>query len=240
MEWGTAVSWALQDPLLQNAALQDVCHLAEAKGPEAWRRKMVFAQQSGEAWQQLGTVCLDEVQQMITTAAAILPQATGQAQLTEAAPQQPPSEMAPAASAKWNAPVLTKKALILSAAQPSELRAWRLQSHRQRIVWSMRALAAFADAAATEDKNGVVHFPPQADCPDLATIMATLLSALQVLQDFIKQVASSPLQMDKDESIHTATDPMQQTMQSKFRMTASGASAECCGVNMQHSLIVFC
>lgn len=61
MEWGTAVSWALQDPLLQNAALQDVCHLAEAKGPEAWRRKMVFAQQSGEAWQQLGTVCLDEV-----------------------------------------------------------------------------------------------------------------------------------------------------------------------------------
>ena len=46
----------------------------------------------------------------------------------------------------------------------------------------MRTLGAFAAAAATEDKKGVVHFPPQADCPDLATIMATLLSALQVLQ----------------------------------------------------------
>ena len=46
----------------------------------------------------------------------------------------------------------------------------------------MRTLAAFAAAAASEDKKGVVHFPPQADCPDLATIMATLLSALQVLQ----------------------------------------------------------
>ena len=77
---------------------------------------------------------------------------------------------------------LEPQALILSAAQPSELRAWRLQSHRQRIAWSMRTLAAFAMAAATEDKKGVVHFPPQADCPDLATIMATLLSALQVLQ----------------------------------------------------------
>ena len=52
-----------------------------------------------------------QVQQMITTAAAILPQATGQAQLTEAAPQQPSSEKAPAASAKWNVPVLTKKVL---------------------------------------------------------------------------------------------------------------------------------
>ena len=75
-----------------------------------------------------------------------------------------------------------QQALILSAAQPSELRAWRLQSHRQRITWSIRTLAAFAVSAATEDKKGVVHFPPQADCPDLATIMATLLSALQVLQ----------------------------------------------------------
>ena len=52
---------ALQDSLMQSAAFQDVCFLAEAKGPEAWRRKMVFAQESGEAWQQIGTVCMDEV-----------------------------------------------------------------------------------------------------------------------------------------------------------------------------------
>ena len=63
LEWGGGDCYmvGLQDALLQNAALQDVCYLAEAKGPEAWRRKMVFAQESGEAWQQLGTVCLDEV-----------------------------------------------------------------------------------------------------------------------------------------------------------------------------------
>lgn len=51
----------LQDALMQNAAFQDVCYLAEAKGQQAWRRKMVFAQDSGEAWQQIGTVCMDEV-----------------------------------------------------------------------------------------------------------------------------------------------------------------------------------
>ena len=34
-----------------------------------------------------------------------------------------------------------------------------------------------------------------------------------VLQDFVKQVASSPLQMDKDESVHRRTDPAQQNKQ---------------------------
>ena len=76
----------------------------------------------------------------------------------------------------------TVQALILSAAQPSELRAWRLHSHRHRIIWSMRTLAAFAAAAATEDRKGVLHSPSQPDCPDLATIIAILLSAKQVLQ----------------------------------------------------------
>ena len=74
------------------------------------------------------------------------------------------------------------QALILSAAQPSELRAWRLHSHRHRITWSMRTLASFAAAAATEDRKGVLHSPSQPDCPDLATIIAILLSAKQVLQ----------------------------------------------------------
>ena len=46
----------------------------------------------------------------------------------------------------------------------------------------MRTMAAFAAAAATEDKKGVLHFPPQSNCPDLATVMATLLAALQILQ----------------------------------------------------------
>lgn len=46
---------------MQNTAFQDVCYLAEAQGQQAWRRKMVFAQDSGEAWQQIGTVCMDEV-----------------------------------------------------------------------------------------------------------------------------------------------------------------------------------
>lgn len=55
-----------------------------------------------------------QVQQMITTAAAILPQTTGQAQLTEATRQQPSSEKASAAPVKWNAPVLTKKVQTLA------------------------------------------------------------------------------------------------------------------------------
>ena len=56
-----ATAGAVQDPLLQNAAFQDLCFLAEASGPAAWRRKMVFHKGSGETWQQLSTVCMDEV-----------------------------------------------------------------------------------------------------------------------------------------------------------------------------------
>ena len=83
-------------------------------------------------------------------------------------------------SSAYNGDLL--QALILSAAQPSELKAWRLHSHRQRITWSLRTLAAFAGAAATEDRRGVLHSPTQPDCPDLATIIATLLSTKLVLQ----------------------------------------------------------
>ena len=46
----------------------------------------------------------------------------------------------------------------------------------------MRTLAGFAVAASTEDKKGVLHNPSQPDCPDLATVIATLLSSLLVLQ----------------------------------------------------------
>ncbi len=57
----TAKAGAVQDPLMQNAAFQDLCFLAEASGPAAWRRKMVFQKDNGETWQQLSTVCVDEV-----------------------------------------------------------------------------------------------------------------------------------------------------------------------------------
>lgn len=79
-------------------------------------------------------------------------------------------------------PWCLQQALIAAAAQPSELRAWHVHSHRHRIEWSMRTLAAFAAAAATEDKKGIIHDPPQADCPDVATVLAVLLSAQLVLK----------------------------------------------------------
>jgi hypothetical protein len=56
-----AKAGVLQDSLMQNAAFQDLCFLAEAAGPAAWRRKMVFQKDNGETWQQLSTVCVDEV-----------------------------------------------------------------------------------------------------------------------------------------------------------------------------------
>lgn len=51
----------LQDAEIQNAAFQDLCFLAEASGPAAWRRKMVFDEDNGEAWQKLSSACMVEV-----------------------------------------------------------------------------------------------------------------------------------------------------------------------------------
>ena len=53
--------YMLQDPLMQQAAFQDLCFLAEAQGPQAWRRKIVFDKDNGELWQQIGIICIDEV-----------------------------------------------------------------------------------------------------------------------------------------------------------------------------------
>ena len=47
---------------MQQAAFQDLCYLVEAEGPQAWRRKLVFEKDNGEIWQQIGTICIDEVQ----------------------------------------------------------------------------------------------------------------------------------------------------------------------------------
>lgn len=46
---------------MQQAAFQDLCFLAEAQGPQAWRRKIVFDKDNGELWQQIGIICIDEV-----------------------------------------------------------------------------------------------------------------------------------------------------------------------------------
>ena len=46
---------------MQHAAFQDLCFMAEAQGPQAWRRKMVFDKDDGELWQQIGIICVDEV-----------------------------------------------------------------------------------------------------------------------------------------------------------------------------------
>ena len=40
--------------------------------------------------------------------------------------------------------------------------------------------------------------------------------AVGLLQDFVKQVASSPLRMDKDDRLHSDTDAIQQMKRSKL------------------------
>ena len=61
---------------MQNAAFQDLCFLAEASGPDAWRRKMVFDKDNGETWRQVSIVCMDEVS-FISWPETLLKQNTG-------------------------------------------------------------------------------------------------------------------------------------------------------------------
>ena len=50
-----------QDQLTQAAALQDLGALAAGGAAEAWRRRAIFDDDTGGAWQTPVRVCLDEV-----------------------------------------------------------------------------------------------------------------------------------------------------------------------------------
>jgi hypothetical protein len=52
---------AAQDALAQAAALQDLAALAAPGAAEAWRRRAVFEDETGAAWQAAARACLDEV-----------------------------------------------------------------------------------------------------------------------------------------------------------------------------------
>lgn len=123
---------------------------------------------------------------MITTAAAILPQATGQAQLTEAAPQQPSSEKPSAAPAKWNAPVLTKKVRL---AAPPHVIAHVMDALCTPVASAVAVVAAAEDqavAATVADAVGAEPAPNQ----NLAvksiifatTTMITIIMLILVIQ----------------------------------------------------------
>jgi hypothetical protein len=51
----------VQDPSLRQAALVDLCLLAESKGQDAPRRARIFADEDGAAWGAAARVCLGEV-----------------------------------------------------------------------------------------------------------------------------------------------------------------------------------
>ena len=52
---------ALQRPVWQALALQDLTHLSQGGASEAWRRAAIFDDESGQSWSTAVQQCLGEV-----------------------------------------------------------------------------------------------------------------------------------------------------------------------------------
>ncbi|KAK9851354.1 hypothetical protein WJX84_007511 [Apatococcus fuscideae] len=164
---------AQQEPVLQEAAFLELRLLTQQPGAAAWRKREVFADDSGAAWHVIAQVCLDQVFAMSQALADSLPAAASAA-------TKPMNHQSPAA---WNAPptALPKAA---PAAGPGQRRAaWRLQVAGQRTGFAASALAALAAASRTEDAYGVAQLAEQ---PSLGHVIAGLADLTVLLGHFLK------------------------------------------------------
>eukprot|EP00884_Botryococcus_braunii_P015231 jgi/Botrbrau1/2391/Bobra.0395s0023.1 len=162
-----------KDDLIRQAALVDLCHLAESNGPDAARRAPLFADESGSAWVNATRPCLEEVSKLVTTLAAAMP-GPGVSTRTPTAP-----------TPRWNAlPLALRVTQPLGRSQ--EEAAWLVAAQYQRIAYSLRALSALTAASRREDHFGVVQLSE----PSLATVLGSLTSALLVLQHYLPHSTS--------------------------------------------------
>ncbi|KAK9834971.1 hypothetical protein WJX81_000562 [Elliptochloris bilobata] len=166
---------ALQDS--KAAALQDLGALAAGGKAEAWRRRAIFDDDTGAAWQAPVRVCLDEVTAVVEAVAGVLPQR---------APASSGASTAPAAAPRWNAAPVAARGLG-SASRAHDAAAWALRARCWRGTTAMRALGALAAAARAEDRYGVA----QLGSPGLGEAAGALASAALALQAYAK-VAPPP------------------------------------------------
>ncbi|KAK9816593.1 hypothetical protein WJX72_002389 [[Myrmecia] bisecta] len=165
-----------QEPLLQEAAFQDLASLAEVEPSIAWRRAEIFRDDSGAAWALLARLCLEEVDSMTKVVSGVLPQTQSRASDAVGVPPSP---------ARWNALPASLKATP-SIGRPQALARWYVRAHYQRATTCIRILAALTAASRTEDKYGLLQLGE----PSLATVTVSLLAALLAVQQYVKYMAS--------------------------------------------------
>lgn len=187
----------------QDLALLDLALLAEEVNPKtAWRRVALFADETGKAgWTPVATALLSELGDFVRALSAALPTVAADAAAKAAAAGGGGSSRGGAADTasaaaqhvQWNAVKAVagaaKKAASKGggASKQQVLAAWHVQSRLHRTAWCLRALAALLCASFKEDRYGVVQLCE----PSLPTVLAALLSARLVLQQYARYVGSA-------------------------------------------------
>jgi len=165
--------------LMQDFALFDLSLVATDVGKASWRRKEIFADDSGGRWRPIATHCIGIISQITESMAIALPK-KGVGGATS-------SSTAAAASTKWNAvPSALVKGMPITQRQNLDAVS-AVSCKYQRGKLAIRTLCDMAVASLTEDRFGVVQLVQ----PTLGDIVLQLLCTLLATQQLLKQVGSS-------------------------------------------------
>lgn len=184
--------------IMRDLALHDLSSLATDPGKGSWRRKEIFADDSGARWRPLAQFCVAEVTKLLDAMAVALPRRQlppGQSASSEEMKRSGTAQerfgsgfggtaATGTTARKWNA-VPTALVKGMPVAQRQNLDALSaVCCGYQRAKLAIRTLCDFAVASLTQDRFGVVQLVD----PTLGDILLCLLSTLLATEQFIKQV----------------------------------------------------
>ena len=173
--------------IMRDLALHDLSSIATDPGKASWRKKEIFADDSGARWRPLAQVCVDDVTILLDAMGVALPKkglAPGAMPTTTTSEEQKQSTGTAQAGRKWNdVPAALVKGMNIAQRQNLDALSAVCCGY-QRGKFAIRTLCDFSVASLTEDRFGVVQLID----PTLGDILLCLLCTLLATEQFVKHV----------------------------------------------------
>jgi hypothetical protein len=177
-------------PMMQALALYDLQMLGEEGGGgvssrQAWRRRDVFNDDSGDVWKSIAEPCIAQLTQLIDGICP-LPSSVGAKQTSSNGRRT----ITAGSPTRWNAlpAVLQATMGTVTANQTQLLRVAATRSMYQNAAASCRSLSSLALASLTEDRYGILQLTQ----PGLGDVVMVLLGSLRAVQSVLRSTSGLP------------------------------------------------
>lgn len=150
---------------------------------QAWRRRDVFNDDSGEVWKSIAEPCIAQLTQLIDGICPHLPHSSVGAKQTSLSNK--------ITITRWNALPAVLQATVygtVTANQTQLLRVAATRSMYQNAAASCRSLSSLALASLTEDRYGILQLTQ----PGLGDVVMVLVGSLRAVQSVLRSTSGLP------------------------------------------------